>query len=88
MIAASWLLFTGPRSWPPIPRPSSDWRGAGEKEKASTENVEALPFQRKSSNVHLLRTATHPSIGGRAGLGIAQGPPKVRTMRQVFGEVA
>ena len=64
----------------------SDWRGASEKENASTE-IEALLLQRRSSNVHLLRTATHPSIGGRAGLGIAQGPPKVRPMRQVVGEV-
>ena len=65
----------------------SDWRGASEKENASTE-IEALLLQRRSSNVHLLRTATHPSIGGRAGLGIAQGPPKVRPMRQVVGDVA
>jgi len=39
-------------------------------------------------NVHLLRTATRPSIGGCAGLGIAHGPLKVRRMRQVLGEVA
>ena len=38
--------------------------------------------------VHLLRMAAHPGIGGRAGLGIAQGPPKVRPKRQVVGEVA
>jgi hypothetical protein len=25
--------------------------------------------------VHLLRMAAHPGTGGRAGLGIAQGPP-------------
>jgi hypothetical protein len=65
---------------------ASDWRGASEKENASTE-IEALLLQRRSSNVHLLRTATRPSIGGRAGLGIAQGPPKVRPMSQVLGEV-
>ena|SRR5689334_14090181 len=57
------------------------------KRKRLDRNVEALPLQRRSSNVHLLRTATHPSIGGRAGLGIAQGPPKVRPMWQVVGEV-
>jgi hypothetical protein len=48
--------------------------------------VEALPLQR-SANVHLIRTATRPSIGGRAGLVIAQGPPRVRPMRQVLDEV-
>src|ERR1700745_1670695 len=58
------------------------------KRKRLDRNVEALPLQRRSSNVHLLRTATHPSIGCRAGLGIAHGPPKVRPMRQVVGEVA
>src|SRR5215469_8122399 len=46
------------------------------------------PPQRRSSNVHLLRTATHPGIGGRAGLGMAQGSLEVRPMRQVVGEVA
>ena len=62
--------------------------GASEKEKASTEMSKPCRCQRTSSNVHLLRTATQPSIGGRAGLGIAQGPPKVRPMRQVVGDVA
>jgi hypothetical protein len=47
-----------------------------------------VPLQRRSTNVHLLRMATHPSIGGRAGLGIAQGPLKMNPMRQVLDEVA
>src|SRR5215469_7532292 len=56
--------------------------------KGLDRNVEALPLKRRSSNVHLLRAATRPSIGGRAGLGIAQGPTEVRPMPQVVGEVA
>ena len=32
--------------------------------------------------------AIGPGIGSRAGLGIAQGPLKMRPMRQVVGEVA
>ena len=44
--------------------------GASEKEKASTEMSKPCRCQRTSSNVHLLRTATQPSIAGRAGLGV------------------